>query len=124
MTNTRAFLFTTARNAARDLIRRRGTGVMEDSLVEVDFEAVEENGAAVTETVSRAEEIEILHQAIQALPERCRAIMTLQKIHSLSNREIAERLGLSINTVNAQIVTGLVRCRRFLKQRGVIRGGR
>ena len=41
-----------------------------------------------------------------------------------SNREIAARLQISIHTVNAQLVTGLMRCREYLKARGVLRGGK
>ena len=119
--NPRAFLFVTARNAALDFFRRRRVAPMEP-LVSLPAWSVVESGPGVAETVSRAQEIEILHEAIKALPPRCRQIMTLQKIHNLSNREIAERLGISINTVNAQIVLGLVRCRRYLREHGVLRG--
>ena len=38
------------------------------------------------------------------------------------HREIADRLGISINTVNAQMVIGLMRCRAYLRERGVLRG--
>jgi RNA polymerase sigma factor (sigma-70 family) len=120
--NTRAFLFTTARNAALDLLRHNHVVTME-ALVSAPPSSVIEERHDVAESVSRSQEIEILHEAIRALPERCREIVTLQKIHALSNREIADRLGLSINTVNAQMVIGLMRCRAFLRERGVLRGG-
>jgi RNA polymerase sigma factor (sigma-70 family) len=118
--NTKAFLFATARNAAIDLFRRQRV-VTTEPLVSLSSPNVEEDGPGIPEIASRAQEIEILHQAIEALPPRCREIMTLQNIQRLSNRAIAERLGISINTVNAQIVIGLVRCRRFLHEHGVLR---
>jgi RNA polymerase sigma-70 factor (ECF subfamily) len=120
--NTKAFLFTTARNVALDLVRRDRVVTME-GLVNAAPSSVLEERHDVAENVSRAQEIEILHEAIRALPARCREIVTLQKIHALSNREIAERLGLSVNTVNAQMVIGLMRCRTYLRDRGVLRGG-
>ena len=119
--NPRAFLFATARNAALDRYRHERVIAMEP-LVSADVSSVQEDRCDVAETVSRAQEIEMLHQAIQSLPGRCREIMTLRKIHGLPNREIAARLGISVHTVNAQLVNGLVRCRDFLRERGVLRG--
>jgi RNA polymerase sigma-70 factor (ECF subfamily) len=119
--NPKSYLFTTARNAAFDLFRRRATITLEP-LASVETSSVIEEGHGVAETVSRTQEIEILHQAIEALPERCRAVMMLQKIHGLSNRAIAVRLGISIHTVNAQLVLGLIRCRAYFRERGVLRG--
>ena len=118
--NPKSYLFTTARNAACDLFRRRETFSVEP-LATADTSSVIEEGTGVVETVNRAQEIEILHQALQALPERCRAVMTLQKIHGLSNRAIAERLEISIHTVNAQLVIGLIRCRTYFRERGLLR---
>jgi RNA polymerase sigma-70 factor (ECF subfamily) len=43
----------------------------------------------------------------------------LRRFHELSHREIAQRLGVSENTVNAQLVIGMLRCREFLRGRGV-----
>lgn len=119
ISNTRAFLFATARNAAIDLFRRRQAAPMEMLAGE---HALEEDQPDAAELASRAQEITLLHEAIEALPQRCRQVMVLQKLHHLSNREIAERLGISINTVNAQLVVGLMRCRRYLRDRGVFRG--
>lgn len=121
--NTRAFLFTTARNVALDLVRRN-QAVTTEALVNAGPSSVIEESQDVAEWVSRTQEIEILHEAIRALPARCQEIVTLQRIHGLSNRAIAELLGISINTVNAQMVIGLMRCRTYLSERGVLRGGR
>ena len=119
--NPRAFLFTTARNAALDHYRHERVLSLEP-LVSEAASNVEEQKCDVAEKVSRAQEIEILHAAIQSLPARCREVMTLQKIQGLTNRQIALRLGISINTVNAQMVTGLMKCRDYLRERGVLRG--
>ncbi len=117
----KAFLFTTARNAALDIFRRSQVVAMEP-LVSGAASAVLEDRPGAAEIVNRAQEIEILRHAIAALPDRCREIMTLQKLSGLANAEIATRLGISIHTVNAQLVTGLMRCRTYLKARGVLRG--
>ncbi|MES2694124.1 MAG: RNA polymerase sigma factor [Verrucomicrobiota bacterium] len=116
----RAYLFVTARNIAFDLFRRQRPISMED-LAETQRLSVVEGGADAAETASHTQEIELLIEAIQALPTRCREIITLRKLHGLSYREIAVRMGISENTVNAQLAIGLVRCRQYLAVRGVKR---
>lgn len=51
--------------------------------------------------------MELLNQGIAALPDRCREIFILSRRQHLSNREIAERMGISIKTVEAQITIAL-----------------
>jgi RNA polymerase sigma-70 factor (ECF subfamily) len=44
---------------------------------------------------------------IAALPARCREAFTLRKVHGLSQREVALRLGVSENTVEKHVGKGL-----------------
>lgn len=53
----------------------------------------------------------IIHEAILQLPEKCREVYLLSKEEGLSNRQIAERLGISIKTVEAQMTIALKRLR-------------
>ena len=118
--NPKAFLFATARNLALDLFRR-GRVVRFETLVGIEDSLVETSSPSCSESLNVRQELAILIEAIDVLPPRCREIMILQKMHGLSNQQIATRMGISINTVNAQLVIGLARCRRFLAERGVER---
>jgi RNA polymerase sigma-70 factor (ECF subfamily) len=44
----------------------------------------------------------LLEEAIAQLPEGCRAVLLLRKVELLSHREIAERLGIAVSTVEKQ----------------------
>lgn len=44
-----------------------------------------------------------LQQAINGLPERCRLVFTLSRFSDLSHREIAEKLDISVKTIENQI---------------------
>lgn len=55
-------------------------------------------GAVVAEELAVA-----LHAAVAALPPRCREVFTLSRGRGLSYAEIAEALGISIKTVEAQM---------------------
>ena len=43
-----------------------------------------------------------IQEAIATLPEKCREVFVLSKIEGLKNREIAEKLNISVNTVKTQ----------------------
>jgi RNA polymerase sigma-70 factor (ECF subfamily) len=48
------------------------------------------------------QELDILQHAIEQLPQGCRAVLLLRKIELLSHREIADRLGIAVSTVEKQ----------------------
>lgn len=114
----KAFLFTTARNLAIDRLRRAQIVDIE-SLAEIERLSVFDDMPGVSETVERRQELELLTQAIQSLPERCRQVLTLRKIYGLSQREIAAQLGISEHTVEAQVGNGMRRCAEFLARHGL-----
>ena len=120
--SAKAYLFTTARNAACDFFRRRKI-VAIDGIAELELLPVFEDRPGVAEAVCHDQDLQLLAEAIQALPERCRRVLTLRKLHGLSHREIAQKLGIAENTVNAQVAIGVLRLRDFLRARGVTKGG-
>jgi RNA polymerase sigma factor (sigma-70 family) len=115
----RAFLFATARNVAVDFFRRRQI-VSIDGIADIESLTVVEDRPDAAETACHDQELEILTQAIRALPARCREVLTLRRIAGLSHREIARQLQISEHTVNAQLAIGIVRCREYLRSRGVV----
>lgn len=117
----RAYLFVTARHAVLDLFRRDRI-IFTEAIAELQGSSVDRGETDAAETASHAQELAILDEAIASLPERCRDVFVLRRLHGFSRREIAGRLGISEHTVNAQLAIGIVRCRRFLLARGVMRG--
>jgi len=118
----RAFLFVAARNLALNRLRHQR---IESTvgLSELEPPVVIDENAAVPESVARAEDLQLLIQAIQSLPTRCRQIMTLRKIYGLTQKEVATRLGISEHTVEAQGAIGLNKCIEFFRRRGYRRVG-
>ena len=58
---------------------------------------------------------ELLDNALQKLPERCRNIFIMNKLEGKKQKEIAEELNLSINTVESQMGIAYKKLREELK---------
>ena len=50
---------------------------------------------------------EIIRRALDTLPERCREVFIKSRIEGLKYKEISDELGISVNTVENQMVTAL-----------------
>jgi len=97
----KALLFASARNLMLMQFRHRKVAG-EEALTEFELAGIMEDGPDVAEAVARSQEIELLTQAIQSLPTRCRQILTLRKIYGMSQKEVAAELGIAEHTVESQ----------------------
>ena len=57
-----------------------------------------------------------LEQALNKLPSQCREVFLLSRHDNLKNEEIAEKLGISVNTVRTQISRALSKLSTYLKE--------
>lgn len=100
--NSKHFLFQVARNLMIDRLRRKNV-VSFDSIADFDtIGAVEELPDLERWTAAR-QEVRILMDAVKKLPPRCREVMTLRKIDGFSQREVAEKMGITEDTVERQV---------------------
>ncbi|CAM3748272.1 ECF RNA polymerase sigma factor SigL [Pseudomonas reidholzensis] len=60
------------------------------------------------------QEMQLLADAVRDLPEKCRAVFLLYRGEELSAREIAERLNISVSTVEKHIAKAMQHCRQRL----------
>jgi RNA polymerase sigma factor (sigma-70 family) len=116
----KAFLFTTARNAALDIFRR-GKVVSIEYVADMSELSVMEDSPNAAETATKQEELELLATAVRGLPDRCRRVLTLRLLYGLSHKEIAADLGISEHTVKAQLAKGMRRCSEFFESRGMLK---
>ncbi len=100
-----AVLYTTARRLAINRLKRRSISPISNETASYDTSASTNPGVA--QQVMARQELSMLQEAIAQLPEGCRNVLLLRKVELLSHREIAERLGISVSTVEKQHVRAL-----------------
>ena len=80
--------------------------------------------SAIEEEVSEKEKLEQklerLQIVIDTLPEKCRKILLMNKIDGLKYREIAEKLDISVKTVESQMRIAFQKIRESFKNEEVI----
>ncbi|MFC4313741.1 RNA polymerase sigma factor [Steroidobacter flavus] len=106
--NPRAFLFEIASNLAID--HERVEGRRSELLEEVqDLLWTEEDKISPERQALAEDELALLHAALERLPERARLVFYLNRFDGLTQREIAERLGISRTNVEKHMRRAL-RC--------------
>jgi RNA polymerase sigma-70 factor (ECF subfamily) len=104
-----AFLRSIARNLLIDSLRRQKVVTIELT-GEWDSNAfADETPGPEAELLAR-DELKRLAEAIAALPPQQRKVFTMRKVQGLNIPTIADRLGLSVSTVEKHLVRALRAC--------------
>ena len=102
----KAFLFRTARNIVIDRARRADV-IFIEAIADIDAAAVLWNEADAEQALSSRQELNALRAALETLPARRREVVALIKIEGCSQREAAERTGLSVSTIEKHVAQGM-----------------
>ena len=103
-TSLKSYLFTSVHNRCLNFIRDQKKFDRDETLLQrLDSDEF-------TDASDRLEEMELeqrIYDALQALPEKCREVFTLNRFEGLKYGEIAGRLGISVKTVETQMSKAL-----------------
>lgn len=118
--NMNAYLFKLVRNKCVDYLKRKISEQKYLEKVQMSYEIelnlrLQSLDCCDTYILDRNEMEVLLRTAIESLPRRCRDIFLLSKIEGLKYREISERLGISVNTVECQMGIALKKLRGKLR---------
>jgi RNA polymerase sigma-70 factor (ECF subfamily) len=97
-TNVRAFVLTAARNMAFDWLRHRNVVPIELLADVEELETLDES-SLVDEIIESQQELERFVWAARQLSPRVQQVFVLKKVYGHNHRQIAQRLGISENTV-------------------------
>ena len=98
----RSYLYTMARNAVFDIFSH---SIVEDKYM---------RDAPLSEKIETEELALLIAVAVDRMPEQRRRVFSLSRYEELSNKEIAERLNLSVKTVDRHMTAALSQLRRLL----------
>jgi RNA polymerase sigma-70 factor (ECF subfamily) len=99
------YLYQSVRNAC--LNQLESTRVVQRHMQAFDPDEVSNDNAL--EHLILAEQEEMLMRAIDRLPEKCRQIFVMSRMHKVSNLGISSQLNISVKTVEAQLSIALKR---------------
>jgi len=100
----KSYLFTSVHNRCLNFIRDQKKFDRDESR----FERIDSTEFADGTDHLEAQELEIrIFDALQTLPDKCREIFELNRFTGLKYAEIAEKLGISVKTVEAQMSKAL-----------------
>ena len=104
--NGRAYLFQTARNIGIERLRRAKI-VRIDHLTEIELADVVDSGPSPERITADRNELRRVQALIEELPDRCRQIFKLRRIHGVPQREVARLLSVTENVVELQVMRGV-----------------
>ncbi len=110
----KSFLFKIAHNVAVTELTRKSTQIMDyiadfEDLVVIDTEANAEEEVIAKQTIG------IHCEAVAQLPEQCRRVYLMRKVHGMSHKEIANRLGIAVSTVEKHLAKGVRLCANYVR---------
>ncbi|WP_148044212.1 RNA polymerase sigma factor [Sinomicrobium pectinilyticum] len=115
-TSLKSYLYSTAYNLFIDKYRQMKK--TNDYLENLKEEALYEmSGQSETELMRQ---LELLESAIEELPPKCRNIFILNKKEGFTYKEVAEKLNISVKTVETQMRIAMIKLRERLKDNPLV----
>lgn len=120
----KAFLFRIARNVALNELTKKSRQIT-DYIEEAGEPLVPDPSPSADDEAEADELLGLYCEAVAGLPEKARQAFLLRKVHGLSHKAIAQRMNLSVSSVEKYLIKGILACKTYLKNHeGVPEKGR
>jgi len=111
----KAFLFRVAKNVALTKLTKKSRQIT-DYLEESAASAVLDHESAADKEVEARQSFGLYCEAVASLSDKAREVFLLRKVHGFSHREIAERMTLSVSSVEKYLRHGILTCKDHVKR--------
>lgn len=102
-TSIRAYLLTSVRNMCLNLIEKHKLELTYEQYILTNYDEYD-----AEDLYSVQELTELIEKAIEKLPEKYQAVFRMSRFENLKNKEIADKLNISIKTVEAYMTKSLM----------------
>jgi len=104
-----AFLFGIARNVIRERLDKQSRSLVDfiDDFSTLDYASEE---PPIEQMLDSRRQLQLFMQAVANVPPQCQRVFIMKKVYGYSHKEIADRLDISISTVEKHVAAGLKRC--------------
>lgn len=107
----KAYLIQSAINQSLNYLKKNKNALSRESFYS---SAADENANTTEQAIALKEVSRRADQAIRALPDACRTVFILSRYEQMSYKQIAEKLNISVKTVENQMTKALKHLRRYL----------
>lgn len=116
----KAFLFQITKNLMIDILRKKSV-ISLDTITDLEMRNVSDREPSTEVVISARQELQLLQNAIDDLPPRCREVVMRRKVQGFSQKEVAAQMGIAVVTVENQVAIGMRLLAEALgKRRGAV----
>lgn len=110
--NLRVYLFTAVRNAClRQIMKNKREQSVSEKFFGSDVDEVNPENLLISMELRT-----LIKKTIEDLPPRCRQIYEMVRIEGLRNKDVAQKLSISVNTIDVQLAIALKRLVRAINE--------
>ena len=110
----KTYLFTIAKNIAINELSKKSNKIV-GYIEECKTLPPQESSATVENELEAQQSLGVYCEAVAALPDKCRRVFLLRRMHGLKQQEIADTLGISLRMVEKHLHIGTQKCRAYVK---------
>ena len=112
----KAYLFRIAKNLSLTKLTKKSKQIAHMINLANEYEDSPAFEFSADAEVEALENLGLYCEAVASLPIKCRQIYLLRKVHGLSHHEIAERMSLSVSSVEKYLLKGMLECKHYLEK--------
>ena len=109
----KSYMYQTVRNLALRQLDKSDYKLT-DTVGDIVPDSVLLETPTMEEQFESRQKFELFCRAVRQLPNKCQQVYILRRVYGFSHKEIAERLNISLKTVEAHLSKAIVRCTDYM----------